>query len=142
MMRRLVTLAAAAAILLCGCGLFEQGIEIDDPWVRPALAGSNTAAYFRLVNRGADDRLLGAVALVASEAAIHRTFMDAQGMMQMAEQEVVEAPAGAELVFEPGGLHVMLLNLSRDLLVNERISITLVFEKAGEVSFDVPVESR
>jgi len=142
MIRRAAVQALAAALMLTGCGLLGGGIHVEDAWARPALAGSNSAVYFRLVNWGESDRLIGVRAAIAPQADVHRTRTDAQGMMHMEAQEAVALPHNTEVVFEPGGLHIMLLGLTRDLLLDESTSITLVFEQAGEVIVDVPVESR
>ncbi len=142
MKRTVASLLVLLGMVLGGCGLFDRGIRIEDPWVRPGLAGSNSAVYFRLVNRGQTDKLVGVRAEAASEAAVHRTRMDAQGMMHMDPQEALEIPADDELIFEPGGLHVMLLELTHDLLLDEHTAITLIFELGGELTINVPVESR
>ncbi|OGO16123.1 MAG: hypothetical protein A2Y93_03075 [Chloroflexi bacterium RBG_13_68_17] len=142
MRRSAASLSIALGLLLGGCRLFGRGIRVEDAWVRPALAGSNSAVYFRLVNHGQSDQLIAVRTEAAPEAAVHRTRMDAQGRLHMQAQEAVDIPQDGEVVFEPGGLHVMLLGVTRDLLLDELISITLVFEKGGEMAIDVPVESR
>ena len=44
------------------------------------------------------------------------------------------------MAFEPGGLHVMLINLQRDLNEGETISLVLKFKNAGEMQLEVPVK--
>jgi copper(I)-binding protein len=41
--------------------------------------------------------------------------------------------------FEPGGLHVMLVNLSRDLKSGDQFKITLNFQNAGDMALDAEV---
>jgi copper(I)-binding protein len=133
------------ALILCfltlaACSNGPGELEIQNAWVRPAGAGMNTAAYFVINNPGEQDRLLAAETTVADRTEIHISYLDDAGVMRMEEQDSVIIPQGSELVFEPGGLHVMLINLSRDLSLYEKIQIQLNFEKKGEVSIDVPVE--
>jgi periplasmic copper chaperone A len=42
-------------------------------------------------------------------------------------------------VFQPGGLHVMLLDLKAPLKEGEHFPVTLTFEKAGQVTISVAV---
>ena len=67
------------------------------------------------------------------------TTMNMGGEMEMREVDGIDIVAGEPLVLEPGGYHVMLMELAAPLEVGTSISLTLVFEKAGEVTIDVPV---
>ena len=55
------------------------------------------------------------------------------GMMTMREVDRIEVPAGETVVFEPGGYHVMLLDLAEPLEVGDTVEVTLTFERAGDV---------
>ena len=68
--------------------------------------------------------------------------MDSSGVMSMQPQQSVEIPASDTVEFKPGGLHVMLINLNQDLALGNTILLTLKFEKAGEITLEVPVEER
>ena len=45
-------------------------------------------------------------------------------------------PAGESVVLEPGGYHIMLIGLTGDLNAGESFTLTLTFEKAGEVTVE------
>ncbi len=53
--------------------------------------------------------------------------------------EGLAIPAGATVKLEPGGFHLMLMQLKQPLTAGQRYKATLVFEKAGavEVEFEV-----
>ena len=51
----------------------------------------------------------------------------------------LDLPAGTAVVLEPGGYHVMLLDLVAPLELGTEISLTLTFEQAGEQTVSVPV---
>ncbi len=53
----------------------------------------------------------------------------------------IDVPAGAKVALQPGGLHVMLLDLKQPLAVGEKIPLTLTFERAGTIEVTVNVES-
>lgn len=55
-----------------------------------------------------------------------------EGAMTMKPVDAVELPAGKAVKLEPGGYHIMLLDLVKPLEVGEKIELTLTFDKAGE----------
>ena len=65
--------------------------------------------------------------------------MSDEGTMSMQPQENVPIPNGSEVAFEPGGLHVMLINLESDLRPGDGFSLSLNFQQAGTVEIEVPV---
>jgi copper(I)-binding protein len=60
--------------------------------------------------------------------------------MTMVEVESIVVPAGGSAVLEPGGIHVMLLELPDGLEVGETFDLTLVTETGDELI--VPIEVR
>jgi len=139
-----------AALLLVSCGQqpASQGpaVTVSDVWARPARMaaagqgmGMTSAVYFVVRNRGGQaDRLVAASTAVAGRVELHETRQEGD-MMRMAPVQTVEIPAGGEVVFKPGGLHVMLMDLKRDLKVGDSFELTLKFERAGELTVTVPV---
>ena len=57
---------------------------------------------------------------------------DDAGMMEMRPVDRIEIPAGGTVALEPGGYHIMLLELVAPLEAGTTIEVTLVFEEAGE----------
>lgn len=116
------------------------GITISGAWARPGFSGGNSAVYFIIENSGEQaDSLLSAEANVSQHVQLHESMMDNSGMMSMHEQERVEAPARDQIAFQPGGLHVMLINLNEDLNPGDRFNLVLIFQGAGQVPVDVEV---
>ena len=54
---------------------------------------------------------------------------------------VTNGRSGKTVELKPGGLHIMLVGLKAPLKAGERFAMKLRFEKAGEVTIDVPVEA-
>jgi copper(I)-binding protein len=118
-------------------------LHVDDAWARPGSAGSNSAVYFRIDNPGnLEDELLEASSPSAEQAEIHRSELGADETMSMHHQENVQVPARGQLRFEPGGYHVMLVNLREDLNEGDQIEVTLHFQESGEIILLVPIEQR
>lgn len=54
-------------------------------------------------------------------------------MMRMHQVEAIDIPAGGEVTVEPGGLHMMFINLAAPLTQGQDVAASLLFDKAGEV---------
>lgn len=141
-MRRLIS--ALTALLLANylAACQPRALSVADPWARPASAGSNGAVYFVIDNpTNQADRLLSASSNIAEHVELHISVMDEQGTMGMHHQEEgVEVPARTKVAFEPGGLHVMLVDLPQDLQEGDNFPLTLTFQNAGEIQLDVTVK--
>jgi hypothetical protein len=119
----------------------DQPLTVTDAWARPALNGQNSAIYFMIENpRAKTDSLLSAVTAVAESTELHKSMMNAEGVMSMQPQAAVEVPAKSQVEFKPGGLHVMLINLKQDLMPGDTLDLVLNFKDAGEVKLSVPVK--
>jgi copper(I)-binding protein len=113
-------------------------LEIKSAWVRPAaVAGDGgaqvtSAVYFEIHNRGnRDDRLNGAGFEGARRVEIHETHVQRDGLATMRPVEFVVVAAGGTVRLEPGGVHVMLMDLERSLVAGDTVSLWLDFELAG-----------
>ncbi|WP_376789032.1 copper chaperone PCu(A)C [Thermoflexus sp.] len=100
---------------------------------------STSAVYFVVVNDGDQpDALIGAVSDVAEKVELHETRMEGD-VAKMQPVPRVEIPARGRVEFKPRGLHVMLIGLKRELQVGDTFTLTLRFEKSGEIPITVTV---
>jgi hypothetical protein len=98
------------------------------------------AVFMRLVNEGNEaDRLLGGTTDVAKVVEIHETVMQDDIMKMQMLPDGLEVPANGEVVLKPGGYHVMLIGMQRDLNVGDTFTIELQFEKSGTVTVEPQV---
>jgi copper(I)-binding protein len=138
-MKRIAILIWIAALSLSACKSRE--LEAHEPWARSAARGGNGVVYLILHNHmDVDDEFTGASSDVAEAVEIHETIMSDDGVMQMVPQAFIPLAADAELIFEPGGLHIMLVNLNRDLKSGETFTLTLHFRDHADLRLDVHVE--
>lgn len=119
-------------------------IVIESAWSRstPELMESSGIVYLTLSNTGSQsDKLLAGKTPVAEAIELHEHIMDENGVfyMHMVNGGYIEIPAGESVILKPGGLHIMLINLTQALEVGTTYPLTLKFEKMGEVTFSVPV---
>lgn len=118
-------------------------LRIGHPWGRATPPGAKVGGgYLRIENKGSTpDRLLAAKVERAGRVEIHEMSI-ADGVMRMREVPAGIAIAGsAAIELKPGGLHLMLMELSAPLRQGERLSGSLVFERAGKVDVEFAVEA-
>ena len=146
MPRSFLALTLAVLVLATSTAAHERtmgDLVIVHPWARPtAGAQKNSAAYMVIRNHGSEpDRLLAVETGEARSAGLHTTTVTPEGIAQMRPVEMVEVPPGGEVRLAPGGLHIMLVDLSSPLFEGTSFPMTLVFERIGEVEVEVMVES-
>jgi periplasmic copper chaperone A len=114
-------------------------VQVLNAWSRATAPGASVGvAYVEIVNSGAADTLTGMESPVAGRVEMHSMSMNG-AVMRMRPVASVQVPAGASISFEPGGLHVMLIDLKQPLQQDQRFPLTLLFEHAGRVRVEVLV---
>lgn len=115
-------------------------VMIEAPFAR-ASAGlaKNGAAFLTVKNMtGEADRLIGVRSDVAARTELH-THLKEDGVMKMRRVEAIEVPADGMAMLAPGGDHVMFMGLKAPLKEGETFPLTLIFEKAGEITATITV---
>lgn len=121
----------------------ESGIEIADAWARPGRLNGVTAIYMNVLNGSADtDTLISLSSTAAELVELHETYELADDMMGMREAETPIFPGRAIVTMQPGGLHVMLMQLNRALNEGDEVDLILNFAVAGEITLTAPVQSQ
>ncbi|MBX3005985.1 MAG: copper chaperone PCu(A)C [Anaerolineales bacterium] len=157
-------LLLAALLSACASPSANHGMMVDGAYSRPTLAGMTGAAYFTLHNGSeTDDALIAASTTIAETVEVHMSSMagmemgehdmsgDASmdmsghdmsdvGSMMMVER--IELPAGEMVPFQPGGYHVMLINLTQELKAGDTFDLTLQFEHADAITVQVTVQAE
>ncbi|MEM9223079.1 MAG: DUF1775 domain-containing protein [Pseudomonadota bacterium] len=116
-------------------------LVIDRAWTRqPPPAARVGGGYMRITNNGTQaDRLIGGSAPFADIFEVHEMSVK-DGVMRMNElPDGLKIPAGETVLLQPGGLHLMFIQLSDAPQESESVPVTLKFEKAGEVTLRMPV---
>ncbi|MFP4074817.1 MAG: copper chaperone PCu(A)C [Actinomycetota bacterium] len=119
------------------CSGGDETIEVVDARLGEPT-GPNAALYFTASGGDRPDRLLGARAAVATEVQIHETTTDEDGTMSMRPIDGIDIPADGELVLEPGGYHLMLVDVER-VEAGDEIDVTLIWENSEEMTIPVDV---
>lgn len=111
-------------------------------WVRSTPPGAKmTAAYVSFHNpQSVADRLLGASTPVAKRVELHET-RTTDGVARMRRVEQLEVGADQAVKFAPGGLHLMLLDLTGALKPGQKVPLQLRFANAGTVEVQAEVRA-
>lgn len=116
-------------------------IEITGYWVRAMLPNQPVAGGFlTLANKGADDRIIKASSPRAGRMELHEMVMDGDVMKMREIEGGIAIPAGATVELKPGGLHIMFFDIAERFEEGQTVPVTLTFEKAGEVTLELPVK--
>jgi periplasmic copper chaperone A len=132
--------ALALAAALFTLPAFAADIRVEDSWARASLGQArNGAAYMIVHATGAQpDRLVAASSPVAGKVELHNHIM-VGNVAQMRPVDAIEIVPGSPSVLQPGGLHLMLLDLRAPLQAGQSFPVTLRFERAGEVQIQVQI---
>ena len=148
---RLGALLTGAALALTGCAagtpspagaqVAGEVVTISDAWVKAAETGM-TAAFGELRNDGAEDlTVVSARTEASSMLELHETVENDAGQMVMREIEGGFAiPAGGALTLEPGGNHLMLMDLLTPLQAGEEVTFVLTFADGSTLEFSAVVK--
>jgi copper(I)-binding protein len=147
--RRALLALLVGAWALTGCGDDDDpadgdaaDVVVSDAWARSTAAAQTTGAVYFDVESSADDTLVSASvpASIAAAAELHEHVMNDDGSMVMRElDDGLVLEAGEPAAFEPGGLHVMLVDLAAPLEVGQSFELTLDFANADPVVVPVTV---
>ncbi|UCH47857.1 MAG: copper chaperone PCu(A)C [Betaproteobacteria bacterium] len=136
MNRIAVTLGVSLGVFI---GLaFAGDVTVSEAWTRATVPAQKVAGVYFDIESSADARLVGVHTDLTEAAEIHLMRMG-DGVMQMRSVSAVDLPASQTVSFKPGGYHVMLFDLPRQLQAGERISLELIVEDANGQQSEVAV---
>jgi len=116
------------------------GPLVEDAWVRAVPPSARmTAGYLTVYNPGPEALVIvGAESPLFGSVEMHGTVM-VDGMARMRQQETVTVPAGESVAFEPGGLHLMLMQAVDGVPSSGTIEMALLLEGGERLEFLAPV---
>lgn len=109
-------------------------LGIRDPWVKAADEGM-TAAFGTLVNDGDADVTITAAATDVSPMELHEMTMKDGTMVMQPKQGGILVRAHSSTVLQPGGDHLMLMDLTRPVKAGDELTVTLTFADGRTQAF-------
>lgn len=118
----------------------ETAIEIKNPWVRSAPPNvSVMAGYLQLSNHSHETITLNSLSSKQFHSVeIHRTVHH-EGMAHMKRVEPLTLEGNQEILFEPGGYHLMLMDPHKPLNKGDSVHLKLIFSNGEQVMVEAKV---
>ena len=151
---------AIAPLALAACG-GDDPITIEGQWARTSPAMASMGAAYMDITSSEGDQLVGVSvpASIAARAEIHEMVpaevpmddsMDESmddgemdmGAMVMQQIMALDLPAGETVSLEPGGYHVMLIDLAEPLAEGDTFNVTLDFAESDDLTVEVVVRTE
>lgn len=114
------------------------GMEVLDSWTKavPELSGMPMTGVFGIVRNTSDqDIVLVSGSTDASDRTELHTTVNENGKPVMKAVEKLTIPAGGSLVLQPGGDHIMVMNLAKPIAVGDTVTVTLTTQDGQNVQF-------
>ena len=116
---------------------------VMDPYARSASPSAKSGAAFMVLhNLGTEEvRLIKVSSDIAARGELHTHIDDGNGVMLMREDtDGIENPGGGMHALARGGDHVMFMGLTAPMAQGDLVTVTLTFEKAGQMVVEIPVD--
>ncbi|RVV98091.1 DUF1775 domain-containing protein [Mesobaculum littorinae] len=116
-------------------------LTLSSAFTRATLPNAPVGGGFLTVTNDGDtdDRLIAATSPAAGRVEIHEMDMDGDVMRMRELADGLPIPAGDTVALQPGGYHLMLMELAAPLVEGETVDVTLTFETAGEVTLPLAI---
>jgi hypothetical protein len=131
MIRRLLAPATIAVAMSTVSAVALAQVTVSEPWVRGTVASQMGTGAFMKITAAQPAKLVGASSPVAGVVEVHEMAL-VDNVMRMRAIDSLDLPAGKPVELKPGGYHVMLMDLARDLKEGEIVPVTLIIEQGGK----------
>ncbi|KAB8180120.1 copper chaperone PCu(A)C [Microbispora catharanthi] len=127
--------AASPAAAQAPASAAAAPLSISDPWVKTARSGMS-AAFATLVNTtGEAVTVVAASTPVSPSVELHEVVGDGGTTTMRRKQGGFVIPAGGRHVLQPGGDHIMLMNVRTAVEPGAEVPFTLTLKDGRTVSF-------
>lgn len=118
-------------------------VKIEKPWVRATAPGQKVAGGFMSLTADADMVLVGGSSPISKSVELHFMRMD-NGVMEMRQMKEIALPKGKTVSLEPGDLHVMFIDLKKQVKPGQKVPMTLFVKGADgkEQTIEIQAEVR
>ena len=120
-----------------------KGITVSHPHL--IVFGKNAKSgvgYFVVSNKNSSAVILNKVNTDFGVAMLHRTDVDSKGIAKMTHLKNIIIPGNGVLKLEPGGVHLMFMNIETEFDEHKKYPVTLFFEGQGSIDVDFILNGR
>ncbi|WP_419184931.1 copper chaperone PCu(A)C [Thiobacillus denitrificans] len=137
---KVLMLAAVGALTMQSA--WAATISVSDAWARATMPGQKVSGAYMRIQSDADARLVSASSPAVPRVEMHEMRMDGD-VMRMREVKAIDLPKGKTVSLEPGGFHIMLMNLPQPIAAGDVIPLILTVESGGKrQTVEVKAEAR
>ena len=137
----LVAAACLGAMLASPAAMAQKKVEVTNAWARASVPGQKVGGVYMDIRSAAPARLLSAASPAAGRTELHNMKVE-NGVMKMFPVDGVELPAGQSVKLAPGGNHVMLIDLKRELKQGESVPVVLTVESPDKTRQTIEVKAE
>lgn len=133
---------SAAVLSLLSVSMFALAeVTVESPYVRAVPPGqTNTAAFMQLKNDSAEAvSMVSASSSIAENVELHNHISE-DGVMKMRQVELISISANGNASLEPGGYHVMLIGLNKEIAAGDMVDLEVKFSDGSSQQLTVPVK--
>lgn len=125
-MRRLIL--CLLALTFSQFALAAENVSVKDAWVRLPPPGAKVVGAYLTLEAKQPTTFSSASSPAAKAVELHSMRMD-QGVMEMRQLPSIALEAGKPIKLEPGGLHMMLIDLKKPLKAGDTVQFDLRFKQ-------------
>ncbi|MEN9707103.1 MAG: hypothetical protein RIS31_669 [Actinomycetota bacterium] len=119
------------AVTGCAPTASHTGVVIEDAWVRSSEysdhTGGMTGIFGKFTNHS--DQTVTIIGGETDIAKMVQTHEVVNGMMQE-KKGGIEIKPGETVTLEPGGLHIMIMDITKPIVAGDKITFTVKFKNA------------
>ena len=139
-MKKISLLLASLTFSAGALAASADNVTVHEPYVRLAPPNAPaTGAFMVIKNNGDKDVKVLKADNPASKVTELHTHLNEGGVMKMRPVPAIDIKAKSEAVLQPGGLHVMLINMNAPLKEGDSVPITLTFDDGSSKKVDAKV---
>ena len=116
-------------------------VTAKDAWVRGTVQAQKITGAFMTLTSTEDAKIVAASSPAAKKTEIHASMMMG-GVNHMHAIDAIALPAGKPVELKPGGNHVMLMELTRQVLPGESVPIVFTIEGKDGKRTQVEVKAQ
>ena len=134
-------LAIFGMALASSATLAQPKIEVTNAWARATVPGQKVGGVYMDIRSATPARLLSVSTSAAGRAELHNMKME-NGVMKMSAVAGIDLPSGQTVKLAPGGYHVMLIDLKRELKQGESVPVVLTIESRDKTRQTIEVKAE
>ncbi|WP_047870027.1 copper chaperone PCu(A)C [Nocardiopsis sp. RV163] len=119
-----------------------DAFSVTDPWIKAVTAEEGMTGVFGVLANGSDEEItvVSADYDAAGLVELHEVVSEGTDATMREKEGGFSIPAGGSAALEPGGDHIMLMELAEDLRPGAEAIVTVEFSDGSTTEFTAPIK--